>query len=86
MEDWKIGYKVKKGIGVDNLVTRDEIAVLVKRFMDPKNEEGKLMRERVKELQEFCHQTIAKGGSSDTNLDAFIRDISQGHGKFFDRH
>ncbi|GMN74759.1 hypothetical protein TIFTF001_052447 [Ficus carica] len=83
VEDWKIGYRVKKGIGVDNLVTRDEIAELVKRFMDPKNKEGKLMRERVKELQEVCHETIVKGGSSDTNLYAFIRDISQGHDKFF---
>ncbi|GMN74756.1 hypothetical protein TIFTF001_052446, partial [Ficus carica] len=28
VEDWKIGYKVKKGIGGDNLVTKDEIAEL----------------------------------------------------------
>ncbi|EXB78534.1 UDP-glycosyltransferase 87A1 [Morus notabilis] len=82
VEDWKIGLRVKKkALGSDEstFVSRDEISELVKRFMDQENNEGKAMRKRVKELQEACHQAIAKGGSSDTNLDAFIRDISQGH-------
>ena len=83
VEDWKVGYKVKKaGTSMTTeqslLITRDEVSELVKRFMDPENNDGKEMRKRAKEIQKYCQQTIAKGGSSDTNLDAFIRDISQG--------
>ncbi|XP_062075917.1 UDP-glycosyltransferase 87A1-like [Humulus lupulus] len=82
VEDWKIGWKVnnKKIICEEtaeiNLVRRDEISVLVKRFMDPENNDRKLMRERVKELQKSCELAITKGGSSDTNIDAFISQIS----------
>ncbi|XP_024926592.2 UDP-glycosyltransferase 87A2-like [Ziziphus jujuba] len=70
VEDWKIGYDVKKEN--DGLVTRDEISELVQRVMDLECKEGKKMRKRAKELQEACHGAIAKGGSSDENLDAFI--------------
>ncbi|XP_048323976.2 UDP-glycosyltransferase 87A1 [Ziziphus jujuba] len=77
VEDWKIGYDVKKEN--EGLVTRDEISELVQRVMDPECKEGKEMRKRAKELQEACHGAIAKGGSSDENLDAFIRDILQGN-------
>jgi hypothetical protein len=44
--------------------------------MDTENSEGKDMRRRAKMLQQLCGQAIAKDGSSDKNLDAFIRDIS----------
>ncbi|ONH99774.1 hypothetical protein PRUPE_6G050000 [Prunus persica] len=83
VEDWKIGYRVlKKKVGAaehEHLVTREEIAELVQRFMDLESKEGKEMRKRAKQLQETCHGAIAKGGSSDKNLDAFIEDISRGH-------
>lgn len=81
VEDWKIGYRVKKKkVGGEDLVTyREEIAELVQRFMDVESNEGKEMRKRAKQLQETCQGAIAKGGSSDTNLDAFIKDISQGY-------
>ncbi|CAB4312427.1 unnamed protein product [Prunus armeniaca] len=83
VEDWKIGYRVpKKNVGAtehEHLVTREEIAELVQRFMDLESEEGKEMRKRAKQLQETCHGAIAKGGSSDRNLDAFIEDILRGH-------
>ena len=82
VEDWKIGFQVNKEIvfGSDHqsLVTSNEISELVKRFMDLKNNDAKLIRERVKKLQKSCCQAIAKGGSSHTNLDAFISNISQG--------
>ena len=77
VEDWKIGWKVKKDVGV---VTRGEISELVKRFMDNKSDEMIAMRQRAKELQKSSRRAIAKGGSSDANLDAFIRNISEGHG------
>jgi UDP:flavonoid glycosyltransferase YjiC (YdhE family) len=79
VEDWKVGWRVKKDVGFENLVTRGEISKLVKRFMDQKSNEGNEMRKRAKELQEVCRGAIVEGGSSDTNLDAFINDISKGH-------
>ncbi|KAL4610062.1 hypothetical protein ACB092_08G025100 [Castanea dentata] len=79
VEDWKIGWRVKKGVAAGNFVTRGDISELVRRFMDQKSEEGNEMRKRAKELRETSRQAIAKGGSSETNLDAFIRNISRGH-------
>jgi UDP:flavonoid glycosyltransferase YjiC (YdhE family) len=79
VEDWKVGWRVKKDVGFENLVTRGEISELVKRFMDPKSNEGNEMRKRAKEVQETCRGAIAEGGSSETNLEAFIKDISKGH-------
>ena len=81
VEDWKIGWRAKKGVGAGNFVTRGEISELVRRFMDQKSEQGNEMRKRAKELQETSRQAIAKGGSSETNLNAFIRNISKGHSR-----
>ncbi|KAI8005602.1 UDP-glycosyltransferase 87A2 [Camellia lanceoleosa] len=54
VEDWKIGWKVRRGMGADeHLVTREEIAKLIQRFMDLESVEGKEMR-RAKELQQIC--------------------------------
>ncbi|KAB2604176.1 UDP-glycosyltransferase 87A1-like [Pyrus ussuriensis x Pyrus communis] len=64
VEDWRIGYRVKKE-GVELVVSCEEIAELVK-------------KERAKQ-QEVCRGAIANGGSSDRNLDTFIKDISKGH-------
>lgn len=82
VEDWKIGLRVKKKPGCrEELVTRQEIEVLVKKLMDPEESEGgREMRRRSKELQRCCSKAIAGGGgggggSSDRNLDAFIGDI-----------
>jgi len=80
VEDWKVGWRVKKDVGFEILVTREEISKLVKRFMDQKSNEGNEMRKRAKQLQEACRGAIAEGGSSETNLEAFIKDISDGHG------
>ncbi|XAR60779.1 hypothetical protein NMG60_11034278 [Bertholletia excelsa] len=76
VEDWKIGWKVKKGMGsVEVLVRREEIAGLVRRFMDLESDEGKEMRRRAREISEMFKQAISKGGSVDTNIDAFLQDI-----------
>ncbi|XP_057488040.1 UDP-glycosyltransferase 87A2-like [Actinidia eriantha] len=78
VDDWKIGWKVRKGMGEEvHLVTREEIAGLVQRFMDLESEEGKEMRRRAKELQEVSRKATSKGGSAETDIDAFIRDISR---------
>ncbi|VVA16497.1 PREDICTED: UDP-glycosyltransferase [Prunus dulcis] len=77
VEEWRIGGRVKTEVQDEKLMTREEIAELVKRFMDLENSDGKEMRKRAKESSDLCHQAIAKGGSSDTNLDNFIRDIGK---------
>jgi UDP:flavonoid glycosyltransferase YjiC (YdhE family) len=78
VEDWKIGRRVKREVqGDQSLMTREEIAEIVQRFMDLESSDGKEMRKRVKELRDLCHRAIAKGGSSDRNLDGFISDITK---------
>lgn len=77
VEEWRIGGRVKTEVQDEKLMTREEIAELVKRFMDLENSDGKEMRKRAKERSDLCHQGIAKGGSSDTNLDNFVRDIGK---------
>ncbi|KAI3844653.1 hypothetical protein MKX03_026755 [Papaver bracteatum] len=74
VDDWKVGMKVT---GADKLVTRHEIAKIVEKFMDldDGNEECKDMRRRSNELKESCKKALAEGGSSDNNLNAFIKTI-----------
>ncbi|KAJ9543536.1 LOW QUALITY PROTEIN: hypothetical protein OSB04_023243 [Centaurea solstitialis] len=73
VEDWKMGRRVRVDEGI--LVTRDEIAKLVKSFMDEDNEEGKEMRKRAREIKKICQQATIKGGSAQIDIDLFIRDI-----------
>ncbi|KAA8543487.1 hypothetical protein F0562_021018 [Nyssa sinensis] len=75
VEDWKIGWKVKREMGNGSLVRSEEIAELVQRFMDLENGEKKEMVRKARELKEITRQEIAEGGSSETNLDAFVRNI-----------
>ncbi|XP_023532234.1 UDP-glycosyltransferase 87A2-like [Cucurbita pepo subsp. pepo] len=74
VEDWKVGVRFQ-AVGGRNLVGREEIAETVKRFMNPDNVEGREMRKRVSELRDTCRRAVARGGSSDSNIDAFLRDI-----------
>lgn len=74
-EDLKIGWKVR---AVNNdLVSREEIAQLVRRFMDPENVERKEMVKRARETREMFRRAIGKGGSSEKNFEAFLNDISK---------
>ncbi|MED6179596.1 hypothetical protein PIB30_002421 [Stylosanthes scabra] len=77
VEDWRAGWRVRKKIGKENFVSREEICGLVRRFMDGENVEIKEMRKRALELREACQNAIAPGGSTETNLDAFIDYVSQ---------
>lgn len=77
VEAWKTGWRVKQAVGEDKLVTREEIARLVQKFMDLENDEVKEMRRRAIEFQQICQRAIDKSGSSETNIDAFIRFIAQ---------
>ncbi|XP_050207334.1 UDP-glycosyltransferase 87A1-like isoform X2 [Mercurialis annua] len=81
VDDWNIGWRVKQGVDLERLITREDVAKLVKSFMEPESDEVKQMRKKAKELQEACQAAIADGGSSHTNLKSFIRDISHGEHK-----
>ncbi|KAL6979035.1 7-deoxyloganetin glucosyltransferase [Sarracenia purpurea var. burkii] len=78
VEDWKIGWKVRQGMSAkEHLVMREEISDLIQRFMDLESKEGKQIRARAKEFQKICQRATSKGGSAETNIDAFIWDISR---------
>ncbi|CAH8282400.1 unnamed protein product [Eruca vesicaria subsp. sativa] len=77
VEEWRIGMRMKsKKSTAEMLIRRDEVKELVKRFMDGESEEGKGMRRRACDLSEICRGAVAKAGSSDVNIDAFIKDIT----------
>ncbi|OIW14308.1 hypothetical protein TanjilG_21448 [Lupinus angustifolius] len=77
VEDWKVGWRVKKEDKLGSLVMRDEIVVLLRKFMNLGSDEGRDMRKRAKELHHISQLAIAKGGSSETNVKAFLKNIFQ---------
>ncbi|RWR76046.1 LOW QUALITY PROTEIN: UDP-glycosyltransferase 87A1-like protein [Cinnamomum micranthum f. kanehirae] len=79
VEDWKVGLRLKQEFGEKNVVQRQEIAQTVKRFMDLDGDESRELRRRAREMKEICERAIKKGGSSETNLSAFVKEIVQGH-------
>jgi hypothetical protein len=75
VEDWKIGWRVKKDDNLDTLVTREEIVVLIRKFMDLDSDLGSDLRKKAKELQLLCQDAIKKGGSYETDINAFLKNI-----------
>ncbi|RZC61068.1 hypothetical protein C5167_022844 [Papaver somniferum] len=71
---YSVGMKVT---GAEKLIKRDEISNIIKKFMDldGDHDESKKMRRRSDKLKERCEKALAKGGSSDINLNAFIKNI-----------
>ncbi|XVF46185.1 hypothetical protein PTKIN_Ptkin03bG0006900 [Pterospermum kingtungense] len=76
VEDLKIGWRAKKQELRENVVERGEISSLVQKFMDSESDNVKQMRGRVKELQQKCLHAIESHGSSATNINSFIQNIS----------
>lgn len=74
VEDWKIGWKVKRDD--DSLISREEIAKLLQRCMDLESDEGKEVRRRAKQWQETCRKAVEKGGSSSNDVESFMEDIT----------
>ncbi|OIT32606.1 PREDICTED: UDP-glycosyltransferase 87A1-like [Nicotiana attenuata] len=74
VEDWKIGYRVKKDDKCS--ITRGEISSLLKWFMDSGNDEVMETRRSAKEIQKICQCSTVNGGSSEINIDAFVKDVS----------
>ncbi|KAK3409780.1 hypothetical protein EUGRSUZ_J01867 [Eucalyptus grandis] len=65
VKDWKVGWRVGT-----------EISGLVRKFMDLEDDESREIRRQAKHLQEVCRRAIGKDGSTETNINSFIRDIS----------
>lgn len=81
VEDWGNGWRVKDAVKAEKLVTKENIAELVRRFMAGESDEGKHIRRKAKQFQDKCAVAICEGGSSAANLDAFISSISPGKGQ-----
>ncbi|KAL5810256.1 hypothetical protein ACOSQ4_026824 [Xanthoceras sorbifolium] len=79
VEDWKIGWRLKKEVGAEKIVTREAIVKTIQTFMDMNTNMRKELIKRAKQVQEIFQAAIASGGSSDTDLNAFINDITQGN-------
>ncbi|KAG5238619.1 UDP-glycosyltransferase [Salix suchowensis] len=77
VEDWKIGWRMKKEVVATTLVAKEEIAGLVQKFMDSERADVQEMRRRSRELQQVCEHAIAEGGTSDIDRNAFIRNTSK---------
>ncbi|KAK1398670.1 UDP-glycosyltransferase 87A1 [Heracleum sosnowskyi] len=77
VEDWKTGWRVKGRTADETIAKRNEIATLVKRFMESESIEGKIIRKRVRDCNQIARQATAKGGTSDNAIDAFIDNIFQ---------
>ena len=65
----------------DTLITKDEIASLIRKFMHLGSDEVRDMRKRSRELKQLCHGAIASGGSSETNINLPLRGWSINLGK-----
>uniref|UniRef100_M4DP93 UDP-glycosyltransferases domain-containing protein n=1 Tax=Brassica campestris TaxID=3711 RepID=M4DP93_BRACM len=76
VEEWRVGMKIERRKKTELLIDREEIKEVVKRLMDRESEEGKEMRRRACDVSEICRGAVAEKGSSDANIDAFIRDIN----------
>ncbi|XP_020217162.1 UDP-glycosyltransferase 87A1 [Cajanus cajan] len=77
VEDWKVGWRVKKDDKLDTLVKRDEIAMLLRKFMQLDSDVGRDIRKKAKELQHMAQMAVSKNGSSETNIKAFLKNIVQ---------
>lgn len=79
VDEWKVGLSLKEEVCKEDLVGRDDIALVVKRLMDLDGTEGKEMRRRVAELRDFAHRAVSAGGSSSQNLDSVVKGLLQGN-------
>ncbi|ERN01326.1 hypothetical protein AMTRI_Chr03g53700 [Amborella trichopoda] len=74
VDDWKVGLRVRSGpMDEMEVVDRREIANVVRRLME--GEESKEMRRRIEELREAGEKALEKGGSSDANMNDFLKSL-----------
>lgn len=72
VEDWKIGWRLRKNC--HELVPRDEIMRILKRFMDLESYERKELDENCKFLRESLRKSVEEDGSS-SSVDLFLSNV-----------
>ncbi|KAH9602737.1 hypothetical protein KSS87_022620 [Heliosperma pusillum] len=75
VNDMKIGLRVMKNGVKPEVLSRQQVAELVKKFMDPESDKRKEMVERAKKLSNIFRIAVAKGGSAASDLESFINSI-----------
>lgn len=75
VDDWKIGINLIDHHDHDHhySITRDEVAEKINRLMSGKS--GVELRKNVKEVRKTLKNALATNGSSETNLNQFIKDV-----------
>lgn len=68
---------MKKDDKLDTSMRRDEIVVLLRKFMELDSDVGREMRKRAKELQHLAQLAITMDGSSENNIKDFMKNIVQ---------
>ena len=64
-------------VNTTTLVKKDEIAMLVQKFMDLDSNLAREIRERSETLRQICSRAITNGGSAVTDLNAIVKDLVQ---------
>lgn len=75
VEDWKVGMRLRDKVEEENVVQKQKIAEAVKKLMDLDGDESKEMRRRAEELSATCNRAVEKGGSSHSNIQAFVSEF-----------
>ncbi|XAR68493.1 Crocetin glucosyltransferase [Bertholletia excelsa] len=78
VEDWKIGLRLKKRVESRHVVGREDVAQSVKRLMNLNGSERIKLIRSAQELEETCTRAIKKGGSTDKNVNDFVKDFVKG--------
>lgn len=75
VEDWRVGWRVKREFDEEDLASGSEIAYLVRRFMDLESPERKELTKNARELQKICEGEFACGQWFDINVEGFATSI-----------
>ncbi|KAI3450854.1 hypothetical protein Pfo_007519 [Paulownia fortunei] len=79
VEDWRVGWRVKREVDEEDLARCNDITELVQRFMNLESPERKELTRNARELQKICEREFASGQSFQINVDGFTKSILQ-HG------
>ncbi|KAK4492197.1 hypothetical protein RD792_002996 [Penstemon davidsonii] len=77
VEDWRVGWRVKREFDEGDLMRMGEIKELLLRFMDLESLERKEISRNARELQKICEREFADGQSFQINLNGFTKSILQ---------
>ncbi|XP_051121976.1 UDP-glycosyltransferase 87A2-like [Andrographis paniculata] len=75
VEDWRIGWDGRRGRLPSELQRREEIAGMVKEFMDSESADRRRMAARAKQVRKVATDAMADGGSTNQNLTSFLNHI-----------